>query len=1299
MARWTSGRSTRWRARPPRAPFTELTDEVLHAVLDLLAGRYPSEEFSELRPRIVWDRVARARSGAGPARSAWRSPTPARSPTGGCSACSCPTVRGSASSTRRWSTSPARARPSCSARRPGGSRTSPTNASSSPPPPASPASCRSGTATAPAAPTSSAGRSGRSTARSCRAPSDDRDAEVARLRAEHDLDAWAADNLVGYLEEQVEVTGALPDDRTIVVERFRDELGDWRVCLLSPFGAQVHAPWAMAIERRLTAAGLDPEIMWTDDGIVLRLQEAGDLGWLVRTPAGPVHGAGAAAGPLPARRHLAARRSCSIDPDEVEGWSSSSSPAPRCSRPSSGRPPAGRCCCPSGCRASAPRCGSSASGPPNLLQVASATHLPDPARGDPRVPAGRVRPAGAAAAADRPAGPAGPARVGRDRLGVAVRAVAAVRLGRAVHVRVRRAAGRAPRRRAVARPRPAARAARRRRAARPARRRRARRARTRAAAPRGSPGAPTGSTGGPATPTSSTTCCASSATSPARSSPTSHADPSGVDRQLLDERRAIEVRVAGEERIAAAEDAARLRDAIGVALPPGLPQAFTDPVEDPLGDLVARYARTHGPFTAREPARRGWGPAGARRRDAALARAAGPRARGRVPTRRGHREWVDTEVLRRLKRRSLAALRAEVEPVDAARRSAGSCRCGSRSGPRRGHSAVAGLDALVETIGQLQGAPMPASVLEADVLPARLDGYRPADLDQLIAAGEVVWLGVEPLGAARRAGRAVLPRPGRPAASPNPSASHPTARSTTRCAPTSPPAARRSGRSCRRPPASPTRTSCWRPVGPGVGRRGHQRHLRAGAGAAQRGATRPGAAAVAAGPARAAQPARAAAGAGPLVADRRPARRHPSDTERAHALAEQLLERHGVLTREAMRAEAVDRRLQRRLPGPEGARGSRAGPPRLRRRRARSGPVRRPRRDRPAAGARPTNPTSHPRSSCSPRPIPPSPTAPRCRGRTSAGRPAGRPVPSWCWSTAPRRSTSNAAAAASPPSRTRPRPAVWLPALTELVTDGPAAQARDHQGRRRRRPRHAVVAATSLAAGFTAGVPRPHLPRLTAPFRSYGTSGDDAGRSTARAPAPMAGPRCAHPCRVRTPRVASGRLDVRSRPLTQGDNTMADSLVVQSKVKEAVKGQDLRMDSALPDALNEKIAAMLAGGRQARQGERPRHPASLRPVETPHQTSNHGSGRPPGGPSARPNPSSPGRRTPDRRRQPSARLRHRSYPGPMPEGDTIHRTAAALRRALVGRALTRVELPRAAAPLPAVGATRSTGSRPAASTC
>src|SRR4029079_15412042 len=104
-----------------------------------------------------------------------------------------------------------------------------------------------------------------------------RPAAIDRLRAGVVLDAWAAESLVRYLEDQVEATSAVPDDRTVVVERFRDEIGDWRICILSPFGSRVHAPWALAIEARLQErVGPGAQVLWSDDGIVIRLPEAED---------------------------------------------------------------------------------------------------------------------------------------------------------------------------------------------------------------------------------------------------------------------------------------------------------------------------------------------------------------------------------------------------------------------------------------------------------------------------------------------------------------------------------------------------------------------------------------------------------------------------------------------------------------------------------------------------------------------------------------------------------------------------------------------------------------------------------------------------------------------------------------------------------------------------------------------------------------------------------------------------------------------------------------------------------------
>jgi ATP-dependent Lhr-like helicase len=194
--------------------------------------------------------------------------------------------------------------------------------------------------------------------------------------------------------------------------------------------------------------------------------------------------------------------------------------------------------------------------------------------------------------------------------------------------------------------------------------------------------------------------------------------------------------------VCAAEDAGRLRDALGVAVPLGLPGVFTESVDAPLVDLVARYARTNGPFLAPGCAAALGVPTGR-----VVPVLEGLESQGRVL--RGEfrpggveREWCDDDVLRQLRRRSLATLRREVEPVapDALSRFLPAWQ--GVDARRRG------IDGLVEVLGQLQGAPLAASVLEADVLPARLDGYRPADLDALCTAGEVVWVGAGGLGAA-----------------------------------------------------------------------------------------------------------------------------------------------------------------------------------------------------------------------------------------------------------------------------------------------------------------------------------------------------------------------------------------------------------------------------------------------------------------------------------------------------------------------------------------------------------------------
>jgi ATP-dependent helicase Lhr and Lhr-like helicase len=866
------------------APFADLSDEVLHAVLDLLAGRYPSEEFSELRPRIVWDRVAgtlRARAGA----QRLAVTNPGTIPDRGLFGVFLP------DGTRVGELDEEMVHES----RPG--ETFVLGASTwriedithervvVTPAPGEPGKLPFWHGDGPGRPLE-LGRAMGAFLREARASAEaDRELELARLRDRHDLDAWAADNLVGYLEEQVEATGTLPDDRTIVVERFRDDLGDWRVCILSPFGAQVHAPWAMALERRLQAVGLDPEIMWADDGIVLRLQEAEEE--------------------VPLAELL-------IDPDEIEqlvvDQLAGTALFTTVFREAAGRAlllPKRR----PGHRTALWQQRQRAA---NLLQVASrypsfpilleATRevlqdvfdLPGLRELLTQLRSRRIRVVAVETASASPFaqsllfGWVGQYMYEYDAP-LAERRAAALALDRDL---LRELLGGDELRElldadvlaAIERE-------------------------LQHLAPLPDAGDHDGGEAGGLDRRARDVDELHDVLrrvgdlTPAELAERSVADPTAWLEQLLTERRAIRVRVGGQDRVAAAEDASRLRDAIGVALPPGLPQAFTDPVDDPLGDLVARFARTHGPFTTAECAARLAVPTERveatlrwlERQDRVL--------QGEFRPAGIAREWIDQEVLRRLKRRSLAALRAEVEPVDGAalgRFLPAWQHVRSASGaPRR-----RGIDALAETVAQLQGAPVPASVLEADVLPARLEGYRPSDLDQLIAAGEVVWLGVEPLGASD--GRVVLCFRDQvnllvpdPVGEPPEGEVHDALRAhlAHRGASFWPELLRASGV----PDEELVLAALWDLVWAGEVTNDTYAPVRAlGRGRGSRGTGRGGRP----------RPGRLTRIGPPSAQGRWSATRDlvepaASATERAHALAGQLLERHGVLTREAMRVEAV----------------------------------------------------------------------------------------------------------------------------------------------------------------------------------------------------------------------------------------------------------------------------------------------------------------------------------------------------------------------------------------------------------
>jgi len=216
---------------------------------------------------------------------------------------------------------------------------------------------------------------------------------------------------------------------------------------------------------------------------------------------------------------------------------------------------------------------------------------------------------------------------------------------------------------------------------------------------------------------------------------------------LARDRRAIEIHAHGIRYIPV-EYAARYRDALGVPLPPGLPASLLEPTRDAPLDLARRYARTHGPFTTAEfAARYALGRSMAEALLKTLA-AGGRLLEGEFRPGGSGREWCDPDVLQTIRRRSLAKLRKEVEPVDPAVLARLVTAWQGVTRPR------AGLDALLDVVENLQGAPLPASILEGEILAARIDRYSPSDLDALAAAGEVVWRGVEPVG--DRDGRVAL---------------------------------------------------------------------------------------------------------------------------------------------------------------------------------------------------------------------------------------------------------------------------------------------------------------------------------------------------------------------------------------------------------------------------------------------------------------------------------------------------------------------------------------------------------------
>jgi ATP-dependent Lhr-like helicase len=686
------------------ANFAELSDDLLLNTLDLLAGRYPSDEFGELRPRLVWDRVndtLRARDGSRRLAVTSGGTIPDRglfgvflpdgtrvgeldeemvyeSRPGETFLLGASTWRIEDITFERVVVSPA---------------------------PGQPGKMPFWHGDRPGRPLE-LGRALGAFQREVRAMPADQ--ALGRLMGEYALDAFAANNVLGYLDEQAQATGVVPDDRTIVVERFRDEIGDWRVCILSPFGTPVHAPWAMAIERRLVERfDMPVETMWGDDGIVLRLPEAADE--------------------LPLEYLL-------VDPDEIDELVLSAVPTTSLFAA-------------------------------RFRECAARALLLPRRRPDRRTPLWQQRQRAADLLAVAAKYPSFPILLETSRECVqdvfdlpALREVLGQVRSRAVRV-------------------------------------------VSVDTPKASPFAQSLLFNWIAAymyegdaPLAERRAAALALDRDllrdllgaeelrelldpgvladlelelqrladgrrARSADELHdvlrtvGDLSAAEidlrcegpgaqwlAELLHERRAVELAIAGEMRAIAADDAARYRDALGCALPLGLPRAFTEPVPLPLESLVARYARTHAPFLTDDVARR-FGITATRAAGALAALEAEERVvRGEFRPDGASREWCDVDVLRQLRRRSLAALRREVEPVEADAYARFLLGWHGIPAERRG------LDALVESLGLLQGAALVASALERDVLPVRVRGYRPTDLDELCTSGDIVWVGAGSIG-------------------------------------------------------------------------------------------------------------------------------------------------------------------------------------------------------------------------------------------------------------------------------------------------------------------------------------------------------------------------------------------------------------------------------------------------------------------------------------------------------------------------------------------------------------------------
>jgi ATP-dependent Lhr-like helicase len=690
------------------APYAGLTLVAFENLLDMLSGRYPSDEFAELRPRLTWDRLANkltTRQGARQVSIINGGTIPDRGLYGvflaGASkgarvgeldeemvfeSRAGDTIILGASTWRIENISHDRVLVS--------------------PAPGEPGKMPFWHGDTAGRPAEFGEKIGRMTRELLGLP---RSVAFTKLVEEHSLDVNAAENLLRYLQDQVAATQRVPSDEDILLEICRDELGDRRICVLTPFGSRVHAPWCMAVTAKLRAErGIEVESMWSDDGFVLRLPDSdaavetedfvlspAELKELVLRQLGSTslfaakfREAASRALLLPKRRPgmraplwqqrkraadllavacrfssfpiiLETYRECIRDVFDLPAAAGILSKIQRgeirLTRVESDKPSP---------FASALLFSYIANyiyeGDAPLAERRAQALSIDQSQLEELLGDTDLRELLDAAALDD-------VEAKLQALEPDYRA----RHGDGVHDLLLKLGD------------------------------------------------------------------LSDAEIAARCI---NPEVAAAAAELINARRAVRVRIAGEGRTIPAEYAGRYRDALGTPLPPGLAEAFLQAPADPATEIIRRYARTHGPFTTADIIMRYRLHTPAVEAVLHSLNSQGKLLEGEFRPNGHHREWCDPEVLRQIRRKSLARLRREIEPVEQATFVRFSTRWQGVTVPRRG------LDALLDTIEALQGTALLVSELETEILPARVADYQPSNLDTLMAAGEVTWVGVEQIG-------------------------------------------------------------------------------------------------------------------------------------------------------------------------------------------------------------------------------------------------------------------------------------------------------------------------------------------------------------------------------------------------------------------------------------------------------------------------------------------------------------------------------------------------------------------------